>query len=105
MRCLNRSTREERIDGVARVTRGDFVLTRVVVDSPLVLQSPRLIEHEDVGHGHNAERLRHGLRVAVGQIRVPDAAICSPDLHVVERLTDVRMSEVRELHRAPPCLD
>jgi hypothetical protein len=28
-----------------------------------------------------------------------DATICSPDLHVVERLTDVRMSEFRELNR------
>src|SRR4029450_2747842 len=63
VRCLDRSTREQRIDGVARVTPRALVSTRVVVDPPFVLQPPRLIEHEDVGHLDYAERLGRGLRV------------------------------------------
>ena len=89
---------KQRVDGVAGIVRLDLLYFRVV-DAAHVAQLPLAVEDEHVRRGQHSVRGRRFLRLAVVKIRKREFLVLGPDLHVLQRIAQVGVSQLVESHR------
>ncbi len=91
--------RQERVDGVPRVTAGHQGFPRIVVQPPLVPQLAFPVEDEEMRCRRRPVRPGNALRFAIIQIRKMEVPVRRARFHLLERITDVRVTQFVQPYR------